>query len=116
MNTFFEFILAHWVLVLLFVAAVVWLMIEEARHQGLGGARQTPQGITHLINREGAQVVDLRDVAAFHDGHITGSINIPYARLAQSLDKIQKYRETPLIFVCAMGQQSTQAMHKLKKQ
>ena len=116
MNTFFEFIAAHWALVLLFAVAFIWLMVEEARHQGLGGARQTPQGITHLMNREGAQVIDLRDVTAFHEGHITGSMNIPYARLSKSLDKIQKYKDSPLILVCAMGQQSTQAMNKLKKQ
>lgn len=116
MNTFFEFIVAHWALVLLFVLACVWLMLEEARHQGLGGARQTPQGVTYLINQGEARVIDLRDVAAFQDGHITGSINVPYARLAQGMDKIKKYKDSPLILVCAMGQQSTQVMHKLRKQ
>lgn len=116
MSTFFEFVAAHWVLTTAFVIAFVWLIIEEAKHQGLGGARQTPQGVTYLINQLQAQVVDLRDPAAFQDGCIVGSLNIPYARLEQSLDKLKRLKNNPIVLVCSMGQQSVPAMHKLRKQ
>lgn len=109
------FIAEHWILVVLFVLAFIWLIFEESRHQGLGGARQTPQGVTHLINREDAVVVDLREPNAYRDGSIANSLNIPFARLEQNLSKIEKYKDKPIVLVCAMGQQSVQAMNKLKK-
>lgn len=116
MNTVLDFIGRHWFLVALFVIAFIWLIFEESRHQGLGGTRQTPQGVTALINHENAIVVDLRDSNAFKDGHITGSLNVPYKQLDQNMTKLEKHKQKPLVLVCAMGQHSTQAMNKLKRQ
>ncbi len=115
MSTFFAFVSEHWLLVTLFVIAFAWLIVEEAQHQGLGGARQTPQGVTYLINQLQAQVVDLREPASYQEGCIVGSLNIPYARLDQQLAKLDRFKNDPVILVCSMGQQSVQALHKLRK-
>ncbi|OGO94575.1 MAG: hypothetical protein A3F10_04080 [Coxiella sp. RIFCSPHIGHO2_12_FULL_42_15] len=115
MNTFLAFLAQHWLLSTLFIIAFCWLIFEESRHQGLGGARQSPQGVTHLINREDAVIVDLRDANAFRDGAIAKSINIPYPQLNQNLVQLEKFKDRPIILVDAMGQQSAQVMHKLKK-
>jgi rhodanese-related sulfurtransferase len=115
MTDFFQFLSRHWILVALFVIAFIWLIVEEARHQGMGGARQTPQGVTDLINREDGVVVDLRDHAAFNAGHISNSVNIPFAQIDHNSPKLTKYKQRPVILVCAAGQQSVQAMNKLKK-
>lgn len=115
MNTVFIFIAEHWVLVGLFILAFLWLIFEEARHQGLGGARQSPQGVTQLINQENAVVIDLRDASAFRDGSIVKSMNIAFTQLEQNISKLDKFKDRPIILVDAMGQQSAQAMYKLKK-
>jgi rhodanese-related sulfurtransferase len=115
MNSVFDFITHHWILAVLFVLAFIWLILEEAFHQGMGGARQTPQGVTNLMNRENAVVVDLREPNAYGDGHIVGSINIPAARLDSNLNKLEKYKAQPIVLVCPVGQHSVKAMNKLKK-
>lgn len=116
MNDFIHFVLNHWLLSLLFVLAFVWLVWEEARHQGAGGVRLSPEKVVMLMNHEEAVPVDLRDANAFKDGHITQSIHIPAAQIEQSLNKINRYKQSPLVLVCAMGQQSVKVMHQLKKQ
>ncbi len=116
MSKVLEFVTAHWILVSLFVIAFIWVIFEEGRHQGVGGVRQSPQGVTSLINNENAVVIDLRDVKAFKDGHITNSVNIPMATIDQKMSKIEAYKDRPMILVCAMGQQSTRVMNKLRKQ
>lgn len=115
MTNLISFIATHWLLVGLFILAFIWLAIEEARHQGMGGARLSPQALTHMINQQEAVVVDLRDQSAFKDGHISSSINMPAADIERNLSKLEKYKQRPLIFVCAIGQKSIQIMHKMKK-
>jgi len=116
MNHFFAFLSAHWLLVSLFLLAFAWLMIEEAQHQGMGGARQTPQGVTYLINQLHAQVIDLRDPVAYQDAAIVGSVNIPFSRLNQEQKKLARYQSSPVILVCSNGQQSVKALHQLRQQ
>lgn len=115
MSRILEFISAHWVLVSFFVVAFIWLIIEESRHQGVGGARLTAQMATDLINRENAVVIDLRAVKDFTEGHIVGSINVAYTAIDQNKNKVEKFKNRPIIFVCASGAQSLNAMHKFKK-
>lgn len=115
MGDFLTFVSHNWILVSLFVIAFVWLIVEEAKHQGGGGVRRSPEAVVVLMNHENAVTVDLRDAKAFSEGHIANSIHLPLARIDQEINKLAKYKQSPLILVCAMGQQSFQAMHKLKK-
>lgn len=116
MSRVVEFIAHHWVLVTLFFLAVIWLFIEESRSQGvMGGSRLTPQQTTTMINRENAVLLDLREVNAFKAGHIINSMNIPVSMIEQKINKIERYKDNPLILVCVNGQQSLKMMAKLKK-
>lgn len=115
MENLVDFIARHWFLVTLFILAFLWLIYEEAQHQGAGGARQTPQGVTYLINKENAVVFDLRDANAYKSGHITGSVNMPAAGIDNNISNMKKYKQRPVVLVCSMGQQSVQVMNKLKK-
>ena len=111
-----HFIATHWILVTLFIIAFVWLIVEEAKGKGMGGARLTPQLATQLINREKAGILDIRDATAFAEGHIVGSINMPAMEIDQSIRRLEKYKQQPLIVVCATGQKATVVMNKLRKQ
>lgn len=116
MSSFLEFVARHWWLVGLFVAAFVWLIIEESRHQNAnGGTRQSPEAVVMMMNHDNAVTVDLRDANTFSAGHIASSINVPFAQIEQSMNKLIKYKQSPLILVCTMGQHSAQAVAKLKK-
>ncbi len=116
MSKLFQFIANHWVMVSLFVIAFIWLIIEESRHQASGsGKRQSPQGVTHLINNEKAVVLDIRDQEAYKSGHLTKAINIALDDIEKSSKRLEKYKKRPIIITCDRGQKSSLAMNKLRK-
>lgn len=111
-----QFITNHWALCGAFVLVLIAIVMVEARIQGgIGGARLTPQTATHLINREGAVVVDIREANAFLDGHIVGAINVPMSNWDVAAKKLQKYRSKPIVIVCNMGQKAQAYANKLKQ-
>jgi rhodanese-related sulfurtransferase len=110
-----QFAMYHWLLSGLFILLLIGLFLEEARAKGL--MRQiNPQRAVHLINRENAVVIDIRDRNAFQEGHIVDSINIARADLEKDLQKIEKYKDRPIILVCAMGQTAGAMAAKLRKE
>lgn len=79
------------------------------------GKQVGPAEATLLINREDAQVIDVRESGEFAAGHLAGAINIPLGKLADRLHEIEKFRATPLIVCCAAGMRSGQACRQLQK-
>jgi rhodanese-related sulfurtransferase len=113
-NHFFEFIVNHWMLCSLALLLIIFIIIEEIRGWGQGVSRLQPSELTHLINREDAAVIDVRDNQAFAKGHIIGSINIPHIKMDASIEKIKKYQDRPIVLVCGNGQTASQEGIKLK--
>lgn len=100
MNQIIEFSLAHWEMVAVFLAIAATLVFVETR----GGARSvTTASATNLINEKDAAVVDIRPANEYSKGHITGSINIPAAKLKDSMGTLEKYKSNPIILVCKTG-------------
>jgi rhodanese-related sulfurtransferase len=62
--------------------------------------------------RDGAQIIDVRTIAEFKRGHISGSVNVPLQSLSQSMGKISKNK--PVITCCASGMRSATAKTILK--
>lgn len=57
--------------------------------------------------QNGAQIIDVRTVAEYKEGHLKGSINIPLQTLGNHLTKIKK--DKPVITCCASGMRSASA-------
>jgi len=110
-----QFIIHHWLLSSLFLVLLILLLIEEARAKGLMG-QVSPQELVRLMNRESAVVIDIRNRDAYQQEHIIGALNFPQPELEKDLSKLNKYKEVPLIIVCATGQKSGELAAKLKKQ
>lgn len=106
MKQFFEFVVNHWILWSLLVVVLILIIIEEIRGRVLGIPPLSPQDLTLKINRENPVIVDLRDTNAFSKGHIIGSINIPHTKLEDSIERLKKHQEQPLVFVDTNGQTS----------
>lgn len=86
--------------------------------QFVGGARAAevnPAQATLLINREDAQVVDVREPDEFADGHMPEARNIPSGKLVERVGEIEKFKERPVILCCASGIRSAKACNELKK-
>lgn len=112
MGRLFEFIGNNVILVSTFV---VLLMLFIRNEVARGGKSVSPQQLVHMMNRDEAVVLDLRERKEFTEGHIIDAINIPQASLDSRINELEPYRERPLIVACKMGQQASAAGNILRK-
>ena len=75
----------------------------------------SPAEATLLMNREDALVLDVRETGEWSSGHITGARHITLAQLDKRLSELDKFKEKPIIVVCATGNRSSSACGQLKK-
>ena len=78
-------------------------------------ANLTPAEATLLMNREDALVLDVRETGEWGAGHITGARHITLGQLDKRLSELDKFKEKPIIVVCATGNRSSSACGQLKK-
>lgn len=112
---FLDFIINHWMLWSLFLLLVIIIIFEEIRGRVQGVPRLQPQDLTKMINRDDAVLIDVRDANTFSKGHIIGSLNIPHTQMANSMEKLEKYKDKPVVIVCSNGQTAPQEGVKLRK-
>lgn len=107
-----EFIAQQWELVAILATLVVLLLFTESRK---GGSVVTAQSLGQLANKEGAAIIDLRDVKEFREGHIAGAVNLTYNKLNTDKADLEKYKGKPIILVCKMGQHASSIAKQLHK-
>ncbi|QUX90538.1 rhodanese-like domain-containing protein [Marinomonas sp. A3A] len=112
MNQLIEFSINHWEMVAVFLAILATLLFVESK----GGAQGlTPSAATNLMNSEDAVVVDIRPEKEFSTGHITGALNIPATKMKDSMNRLEKHKDAPIIIVCKSGVTSGASAKDLKK-
>ncbi len=89
---------------------LIWPMVS-----GGGVANLTPAQATLLMNREDALVLDVRETGEWNTGHITGARHITLGQLDKRLSELDKFKDKPIIVVCASGNRSSSACGQLKK-
>jgi rhodanese-related sulfurtransferase len=89
---------------------LIWPMIA-----GGNVANLSPAEATLLMNREDALVLDVRETGEWSSGHITGARHISLGQLDKRLSELDKFKEKPIIVVCATGNRSSSACGQLKK-
>ena len=101
---------------LLFVVALVSgaMLLWPVFRKSTGGPWVNTAEATHLINREDALVVDVRDPGEYGAGHILGAKNVPLSRLDDG--ELSKRKERPVIVYCDGGERAGKAISVLKKQ
>ena len=110
-----EFLGNHLYLTLGFVAALVAVAVTEAQRFTRGYTGLTPAGLTQLINRENALLIDLSNTQDFEKGHIPGARAMAISQFDPQGKELAKVRELPVALVCRNGQTSAQAARRLKK-
>ncbi len=93
----------------------ILLVLFIRNEMNRGGTGISTQKLVDMVNREEAVVVDLRDKKEFDQGHLVGSLNVPYASIETRVDELTKYKERPLVLVCRMGQHAGAAGTILRK-
>jgi rhodanese-related sulfurtransferase len=104
--------------ILLFVVAfasgamLLWPLVRRSA----GGPWVTPAQATHLINREDALVIDVREANEFATGHVLGAKNLPLARMETAGAEFMKKKDRRVIVYCDGGDRAGKALGALKKQ
>ena len=107
------FVMKHWALCGGFVVVAILVVIEEIRAGGPSTNRLSPAEATHLINREDAMVIDVRDANAFREGHIVNAKNTALVDFDRAIEKLN--RERTIILVDAMGDKTAALIERMKK-
>jgi rhodanese-related sulfurtransferase len=108
-----EFVANHLFLFSLLLS-ILMLLIWNFYGDVLSGVKLlNPDEVTRLINREDAQVVDIRSQKEFENGHIIDAINIGVDELGSQLEKLKKYKDKGVIFCCGSGSVSIKEVRKL---
>jgi rhodanese-related sulfurtransferase len=116
MQELITFISHHLLLSIVLVLTVFLLIIVES----LRGRRKVFElnaiQVTQMINHDHAVVIDLRDQADFRAGHIIDAIGLSPQEIAQTPQKIEKWKTRPLIFIGYTGLESQKMAAKMLKQ
>ena len=109
-----EFAQKNWHLIALAVVSgtmLVWPMLRR----GAGGPWVTTLEATHLINREDAVVIDVREASEYAKGHILGARGVPLAELERRVTELAKFKSRPVILACESGGRSSNAIGILRR-
>ncbi len=117
MQEYIQFFQAHPVLCLAWVGLLVAVVVMTLKSATSKIQQVTPQGLTTLINRENAKVIDVRSKDDFRKGHIVDALNVPMADIKNNqTPTLEKLKSTPIIIVCNAGITSSQAAQLLVAQ
>ena len=90
--------------------SLLWPMLA-----GQSGSSVNPAEATLLINREDAQILDVREADEFAAGHLSEAKNIPASKLAERIGELEKFKDKPVILSCQSGGRSSSACEVLRK-
>ena len=109
-----EFIQQNLILIAAAVVSGTMLLFMSIRRPG-GANALSPTQATQLINREDAQVIDVREADEYVSGHLPESRNFPLGALAERAGELDKFKDSPLILICQSGARSGGACKTLAK-
>jgi rhodanese-related sulfurtransferase len=114
MNEYIQFYHQHVLLATALIAVIVLFIINEVTGRLRATARCNPQQLVNMMNHQDALVIDIREKAAFVEGHIINARNIQPTDIPQRLSDADKAK--PIVLVCGNGQQSDKLATSLKQQ
>lgn len=110
-----EFVANHVILVGILAMLIVALVSTEVARLTRKYKALSPAQLTHLINREGALVVDVSALNDFQAGHIPGARHVAMSQFDPENKELAKARELPVAVYDKMGTTSAQAAERLAK-
>jgi len=110
-----EFIANHVMLALAFAAIIVALLGTEVAKLFRGYKELTPSGLTLLINRQDALLVDLSSNQDYERGHVAGAKHVPLSQFDPENKDLAKVKDLPVAVYCKNGTTSAQAAARLVK-
>lgn len=103
------------VAVLILAGVTVAILYTEFSRLTSGFKAVDPAGLTALINRQDALLVDVSPATDFEKGHIAGARNVQMSQFDADNKVLAKVRELPVVIACRSGTTSADAARKLAK-
>ena len=100
-------------LALMLMISFFVLIFSELRRKASGMIAVDPVAAVQLINNDGI-VLDLRSNEAYSRGHIVNAKSIPFDELDAHKNKINAFKNKPIVAVCEAGTTSTKAVASLR--
>ena len=98
--------------VLLVLAAII---ASEVGRLTRGFKALTPAGLTQLINRDNALLIDVSSIQDYDQGHIPGARHVGMSQFDPESKDLAKAKALPVAVYCKNGQASSGAAKRLKK-
>ena len=110
-----EFLGNHLYLTLGLIGVLIALIVTEAQRFTRGYKALTPAGLTQLINRDNALLIDVSSLQDFEKGHIPGARQVAMSQFDPESKDLAKAKDLPVAIYCKNGQTSGQAAQRLVK-
>jgi rhodanese-related sulfurtransferase len=114
-NRLAAFAAEHSIMVPALAVLTVAILYTEFSRLTSGFKAVDPAGLTALINRRDALLVDVSAAGEFEKGHIAGAKNVQMSQFDADNKVLAKVRELPVALVCRSGTTSADAARKLAK-
>lgn len=88
------------------LAVFILVMLTEFMRAKRNAFNISPAQVTHLINREHATIIDIRQNETYRKSHIIDAQSINPKDIIQNPKKLDKYRAKPIIIVANATQES----------
>ncbi len=109
-----QFLANNWMLVLIMFMSGALLLFPLIQRRSSGMSEVGNVRLTHLINREDATVLDIREAREMSGAKIIGAVHIPFSQLKERIGELSADKSKPLVVYCARGQRSLMAGGALK--
>ena len=103
------------ILSIAFVGLTLAIIYTEVSRLFVGYKTVNPAGLTALINRDDALLVDVSPTADFEKGHIAGAKNVVMSQFDPESKLLAKVKDLPVVVTCRMGAGSSDAAKRLVK-
>lgn len=110
-----EFIGNHPFLSFGFIGVLAAMMATEIGRLTRGYKALTPAGLTQLINRNNALLIDVSSIQDYEKGHVPGARHVAMSQFDPESKDLAKAKSLPVAIYCKSGQTAGVAAKRLKK-
>lgn len=109
-----QFLYTNWMLVLIMIMSGTMLIYPLIQRRISGMTDVGNVRLTHLLNREGATALDIRETKEMDGTKLIGAVHIPLSQLKERAATLSLDKSKPVVVYCARGQRGPMAASDLR--
>lgn len=109
-----QFLYTNWMLVLIMIMSGTMLLYPLIQRRMSGMSDVGNVRLTHLLNREGATALDIRETKEMDGTKLIGAVHVPLSQLRERAASLALDKSKPIVVYCARGQRGPMAASDLK--